>query len=232
MSATRYPFVPLAFERIPEDAMRARAVALREELARRRSVRAFRPDPVPLDVVDECVRAAGSAPSGANRQPWTFVVVTDPATKRAIRLAAEAEEKESYGRRMDDEWLEALEPLGTTWEKPFLEEAPVLVAVFRHAYGLGAGPWSLSDTSATVTSQNYYGHESVGIACGFLIAALHHAGLATLTHTPSPMAFLARVLARPANERAYLLLPVGYPAEGCTVPDVGRKPIELLRVRV
>ena len=224
-------FLPLAFTRRTEPEMRARAAAFAAELAERRSVRAFRPDPIPLDVLDACILAASRAPSGANRQPWTFVVVTDPATKRAIRSAAEEEERASYSERMNDEWLAALEPLGTTWEKPFLEIAPALVVVFRHAYGTEPGPWSLSGPRGEHAYQNYYVQESVGIACGFLIAALHHAGLATLTHTPSPMAFLARILGRPENEKPYLLLPVGYPAEDCVVPDVARKPLELVRVR-
>ena len=212
--------------------MRARAQSFRSELALRRSVRTFSADPVPLDVLDECLLSSGSAPSGANRQPWTFVVVTDPAKKCAIRLAAEEEERKSYAERMDDEWLAALEPLGTNWEKPFLETAPVLIVVFRHAFGCEPGPWSRSSAAHDATYQNYYTQESVGIACGFLIAALHHAGLATLTHTPSPMGFLARVLDRPDNERAFLLLPVGYPSSDCTVPDIEKKPLELLRVRV
>ncbi|MBI5361740.1 MAG: nitroreductase family protein [Planctomycetes bacterium] len=228
----RYRFLPFAFERRPEPEMRARAKAFADELALRRSVRAFRSDPVPEDVLDHCVRAASSAPSGANRQPWTFVVVTDVEKKRAIRRAAEEEERRSYAERMNDEWLTALEPLGTNWEKPFLETAPALIVVFRHAYSCAPGPWSTSSADHERRFQNYYTQESVGIACGFLIAALHHAGLATLTHTPSPMGFLGRVLGRPENEKAFLLLPVGYPAEDCTVPDIARKPIELVRVRV
>ncbi|MBK7874879.1 MAG: nitroreductase family protein [Planctomycetes bacterium] len=227
-----YPFRPYSIPRRAEDEMRARAAAFADELASRRSVRAFRADPIPLDVLDACILAASRAPSGANRQPWTFVVVTDAAAKRAIRLAAEEEERKSYAERMDDEWLAALEPLGTNWEKPFLETAPALVVVFRHAYGCEPGPWSVSSSKGERTYQNYYSQESVGIACGFLIAALHHAGLATLTHTPSPMSFLARVLQRPENEKAFLLLPVGYPAEDCTVPAIERKPLDAVRVRV
>lgn len=211
--------------------MRARAEALRDELALRRSVRTFSDEPIPPGVLDACLACAGSAPSGANRQPWTFVVVTDPATKRAIRIAAEAEERENYARRMDEEWLAALAPLGTDAEKPFLETAPALIVVFRHAYGCEPGPWSVSGAGER-TYQNYYTTESAGIACGFLIAALHLAGLATLTHTPSPLAFLARVLGRPANERAFLLLPVGYPAADSRVPDIARKPLAEFVVRV
>lgn len=232
MSPLRHPFVPLVFERrSPRDA-RARVEALRASLARRRSVREFSPEPVDLELVDACVAIAGGAPSGANRQPWTFVVVTDPATKRAIREGAEAEERTSYAQRMSDEWLAALEPLGTSWEKPYLEVAPALIVVFRHAYGAEPGPWSVSGAPRDGrTYANYYTQESVGIACGFLIAALHEAGLATLTHTPSPMAFLARILGRPENERPYLLLPVGYPAAGCAVPDIARKALDEIRVR-
>lgn len=216
----RFRTIPLEFERLPDAAMLARARAFRDEAARRRSVRHFRPDPIPDGVLDACIAAAGTAPSGANRQPWTFVVVTDPGTKRRIREAAEEEEKKSYGGRMTEEWLEALAPLGTTWEKPFLEIAPALVVVFRHAYAEEAGRHA----------RNYYTLESVGIAVGFLLAALHHAGLATLTHTPSPMGFLQRILERPENEKAFVLIPVGYPAEGCRVPDIGRKELDAIRV--
>lgn len=235
MSERRHPFIPLDFERRePRDAT-ARIEALRASLARRRSVRSFSPeplDPMGLELLDACIAIAGSAPSGANRQPWTFVVVTDPSVKRAIREGAEAEERTSYAERMSDEWLAALEPLGTTWEKPFLEIAPALVVVFRHAFGVEPGPWSVSGAvQEGRTYANYYVQESVGIACGFLIAALHEAGLATLTHTPSPMGFLARLLGRPENERPYLLLPVGYPARDCTVPDIARKPLDAIRVR-
>lgn len=213
--------VPLAFERLPEAEMRARARAFDGELQLRRSVRHFASDPVPREVIDDCVRAAGSAPSGAHKQPWTFVVVTDPELKRRIREAAEAEERENYGGRMNEEWLEDLRALGTTAEKAFLEVAPALIVVLRQAWGEDAGGRR---------RQHYYTQESVGIAAGFLLAALHHAGLATLTHTPSPMGFLARLLERPENEKPYLLIPVGYPAEGCEVPDLSRKDLEEIRV--
>jgi nitroreductase len=215
-------FVPLVFERrTPEESL-ARAREFRAELARRRSVRHFRSDPLPPGVIDECLLAAGSSPSGAHRQPWTFVVVADSGVKREIRLAAEEEERKLYGERISDQWREALAPLGTDWRKPFLETAPALIAVFRHAYDL--------DGARKVA--NYYTQESVGIACGMLLAALHHAGLATLTHTPSPMAFLQRILRRPEHERAFLLIPVGYPAQGCLVPDLARKPLDEIRVVV
>jgi iodotyrosine deiodinase len=215
-----YDFVPLVFERHQPDEMLARARAFTAELRTRRSVRHFSEEPVPAEVIDECIRAAGLAPSGANRQPWTFAVVTDPAIKRKIRIAAEAEEKELYEHRISDEWRAALEPLGTDWEKQYLESVPALIVVFRHAY----------DVEENKKKTNYYTMESVGIALGFLIAALHHAGLATLTHTPSPMRFLGDILGRPKNERVYVLLPVGYPAAGCEVPDIAKKPLDEIRL--
>lgn len=204
-------FIALPFDRKPEAEMRSRASSFLEELRTRRSVREFSSDPIPLDVVRDCIATAAQAPSGANKQPWTFVLVTDPDTRRRIREAAEEEERAFYAGRASDRWLADLAPLGTDENKPFLETAPALVAVFAQKRG--------SDEE----DLHYYVNESVGIACGFLIAALHHAGLATLTHTPSPMRFLAKILDRPANERPYLLLPVGYPAEGCRVPDLSRK---------
>jgi nitroreductase len=184
---------------------------------RRRSVRAFSPRPVPEGVVEACLRTAGTAPSGAHRQPWHFVVVRDAATRTRIRRAAEKEEEAFYGGRAPDDWLEALAPLGTDEQKPFLEEAPCLVAIFAERHGL--------DESGGIV-KNYYVQESVGIATGLLIAALHHAGLATLTHTPSPMGFLSEILGRPGNERPFLLLVVGYPADDARVPDLRRKPLE------
>lgn len=214
-------FVPLVFERQPPAEMLARARALRAELATRRSVRDFSAEPLPAGVIDECLRAAGLAPSGANRQPWTFVVVTDPELKRQIRVAAEEEERKLYEERISDEWREALEPLGTDWHKPYLETAPALIVVFRQAYAVEEGR----------RRTNYYTQESVGIALGFLIVALHHAGLATLTHTPSPMGFLGEVLGRPASEKAYVLLPVGYPAPDCRVPDLAKKALDEIRVQ-
>ncbi len=216
-----YSSIAYSLPRLSSDEMRARARAFHAEIAGRRSVRHFSEEPVPLDVIDECIAAAGLAPSGANRQPWTFVVVTDTELKRRIRVAAEAEERELYEQRISEEWREALEPLGTTWEKPFLEIVPVLIALFRHAYDLEEGR----------KMTNYYTQESVGIALGFLIAALHRAGLATLTHTPSPMRFLGEILGRPANEKPYVLLPVGHPAPDCRVPDLRKKSLEEIRVR-
>ncbi len=196
--------------------MRARAQAFLDTMKTRRSVRDFSPEPVPLDVVRRCIEAACQAPSGAHKQPWTFALVTDPALKRRIRLAAEEEERRTYGERMSDEWREALAPLGTTWRKPFLETVPALIVMLRRDWEILPGGGR---------RKNYYVQESCGIALGFLVAALHHAGLATLTHTPSPMGFLARILERPANEKAYMLLPVGYPAANAEVPDLERRPL-------
>jgi nitroreductase len=213
-------FVPLTFARRPPAEALARARAFRDELALRRSVRHFSSEPLPDGIVDLCIEAAASAPSGAHQQPWTFVVVRDPALKREVRRAAEAEEFKFYSERITEEWRDALARLGTTWEKPFLEDAPALIAVFRHAHGV--------EGERKVT--HYYTQESVGIACGFLLAALHHAGLATLTHTPSPMEFLARILGRPAHERAYLLIPVGYPSASCEVPNLTRKALGEVRL--
>lgn len=197
--------------------MLRRAKGLREELARRRTVRDFSDRPVPRAVIEECLRTAGTAPSGANLQPWHFVVVTDPEIKRRIREAAEVEEREFYLRRASKEWLEALAPLGTDERKPFLETAPCLIAAFAERYGLGPDGTRFS---------TYYATESVGLAVGLLIAAVHHAGLVSLTHTPSPMGFLNAILDRPLNEKPFLILVVGYPAEDAVVPDIVRKPLE------
>lgn len=211
---------PLAFERRPEAEMRARASEYARHAARRRSVRHFSPDPIPLDVVRDCVRAAASAPSGAHKQPWTFVLVTDPELKRQIREAAEEEERAFYGGRAPQRWLDDLSPFGTGPDKPFLEIAPALIVVFAQRHGTDEG------------ERHYYVQESVGIATGMLLAALHHAGLATLTHTPSPMGFLSRVLERPERERPYLLIPVGYPAPDCEVPDLSRKSLDEVLVEL
>jgi iodotyrosine deiodinase len=220
-------FVPLDLERLSADESRARLAALRDLLRRRRSVRDFASDPVPLDLVDAAIEAAASAPSGANRQPWRFVVVGDPATKRRIREAAEAEEREFYERRATPEWKADLAPLGTEWKKPFLETAPWLVVVFA----LDWEPEAMPDGTER-RHKNYYVQESVGIAVGMLLAALHTAGLATLTHTPSPMGFLGRILGRPRNERPYVLIPVGHPAPGALVPNIHKKSLEEIRTVV
>ncbi len=203
--------IRLPFERLSEEEMEGRARAFLERMRTRRSVRAFSPDPIPVGVVRACIESAGQAPSGANKQPWTFVLVTDSAVKTRIRAAAEKEEEAFYGERAPQRWLDDLHPFGTNASKPFLETAPALIAVMAQKHGVDAD------------EKHYYVQESVGLATGFLLAALHHAGLATLTHTPSPMGFLSEVLQRPSNERPFLLIPVGYPASDCQVPDIGRK---------
>jgi iodotyrosine deiodinase len=210
----------LEFTLVPEEEMRERARTFAEEMARRRTVRDYADRDVPREIIEEALRAAGSAPSGANLQPWHFVAIgRDPDLRRRLREAAEAEEHDFYTHRAPREWLEALAPLGTDARKPFLEIAPWLIAVFVEAHGVRPDGSSV---------KHYYAVESVGLATGLLIAALHRAGLATLTHTPSPMGFLNTVLARPANERPFLLLVVGYPAEGAEVPDISRKPLEAI----
>ncbi len=197
--------------------MQAEALEFYRIMARRRSVREFSDQPVPQSVLENAIRAAGTAPSGANMQPWHFVVVQDPAIKNRIREAAEIEERELYDHRASDEWLQALAPLGTDANKPFLETAPALIAIFLKKFSLDADG---------ARHKNYYTAESVGIATGILITALHRAGLATLTHTPSPMKFLGDILERPAHERAYILLVCGYPAADVTVPDIERRPLD------
>lgn len=216
-------FVALEFERLPEADQLSRSRAFLESMRRRRTVRHFSSEPAPYELVENAVATAATAPSGAHQQPWTFVVVSDFDLKREIRRAAEEEERRSYEGRMPDEWLEALRPLGTDWRKPHLEDVPFLIVVFEQAYGVAADGSKI---------KHYYVRESVGIAVGFLLASLHQAGLATLTHTPSPMAFLREILGRPANERPYVLIPVGYPAEGCQVPDLERKPLDEVLVRL
>jgi len=208
--------IPLRYEKPAEADVAARARRFYEDMNRRRTVRDFSPEPVPAEVIEELVRAASTAPSGAHRQPWTFVAVSDPEIKRRIRIAAEREEQENYGGRMPDEWLRALEPLGTDEHKPFLEIAPWLVVLFRQNHGVGPDGEHV---------RHYYVAESVGIAAGMFLTAVHQAGLVALTHTPSPMGFLREILERPANETACLLMPVGYPAPGAQVPDLRRKPL-------
>ncbi|MBL8675606.1 MAG: nitroreductase family protein [Rhodospirillales bacterium] len=213
-----FPHVPLAFHEYPPEEMRARARAFADDLARRRTVREFSDRPVPREIVEAAIDAARHAPSGANHQPWHFVAVADPAVKARIRAAAEAEERAFYAGRASPEWLEALAPLGTDWEKPFLETAPWLVVVFAEQWGR----WPDGRRR-----KNYYVPESTGIAAGFLLACLHHAGLATLTHTPNPMAFLGATLGRPRNEKAIMIVVAGYPAAGAVVPAhaLAKKPM-------
>jgi nitroreductase len=205
------------YREYPEADMRRRAKAFREDIHRRRTIRDFDDRPVPKAVIQECIRAATAAPSGAHMQPWKFVAVSDLRIKKRIRVAAEEEERHFYEHRASPEWLEALSTLGTTAEKPFLETAPWLIAIFEERWGL---------TPGGERRKHYYPTESVGIATGFLIAALHNAGLASLTHTPSPMKFLNEILGRPRNERPFLLLVAGYPAAEASVPELERKPLE------
>jgi nitroreductase len=210
----RYPFIHYQHARLSEDEMLRRASEFYREIDQRRSVRHFASDPVPRKLIELAILTASTAPSGAHRQPWRFVAVDDPAIKREIRLAAEAEERFSYESRMSEEWRAALAPLGTTWEKPYLEIAPWIVVVFEEIHSLRPDG---------KPAKNYYVKESVGIACGLFITAIHHMGLVTLTHTPSPMGFLSRILDRPLNERPYILFPIGYPAADARVPNLKRK---------
>lgn len=213
-----YPFTPLtSYTEFPIEQMRKRVADFYEDVSRRRTVRQFSDRPVPRDIIESALRAAGTAPSGANLQPWHFVVVSGAKTKARIRVAAEAEEREFYEHRASAEWLAALEPLGTDTNKPFLETAPYLIVVFLQKFG------RLPDGRKV---KHYYPVESTGIAAGILITALHRAGLACLTHTPSPMGFLNDILDRPKSERPFLLLVAGYPAEDATVPDISRKELD------
>ena len=214
--ARTLPTIPYTVEPLTEAESLERADAFFDAMDARRSVREFSDRPVPRALIEHAIATASTAPSGAHMQPWTFVAVSDADLKRRIREAAEEEERTSYGGRMSDEWLEALAPLGTDWQKPFLETAPWLVVLFAQRTGV---------TADGTKRKHYYVQESCGIAAGLFIAALHRAGLATLTHTPSPMRFLSEVLERPANEAPFILFPVGYPAEGARVPDLRRKPL-------
>jgi len=206
----------LSLEKLSENAR-----TFYHEMNQRRTVREFDTRPVPVDVIENIIRAAGTAPSGAHKQPWTFCLIQDPEIKRKIRAAAEEEERISYASRMPTTWKKDLAPLGTDWEKPFLEEAPYLIVVFRQSFGLQDGE----------KVQHYYVSESVGIACGFLIAAIHQAGLVTVTHTPSPMNFLSEILNRPAHEKPFLLLPVGFAKAETFVPNIERKSLEEILIR-
>lgn len=214
-----YPFIPYRHETYDAETMGQRTLDFYRWMDSRRTVRDFSDRDVPRVVIENLIRTASTAPSGAHKQPWTFCVISNAALKRKIREAAEQEEKQSYQGRMSKEWLEDLAPLGTDWRKPFLETAPWLIAVFRKTMEVRAD----GDKRP-----NYYVQESVGLACGFLLAAIHNAGLVALTHTPSPMNFLAKVLNRPAEERPFLLIPVGYPADEVLVPDLKRRPLEMV----
>ncbi|NQV51896.1 MAG: nitroreductase family protein [Flavobacteriales bacterium] len=215
-----HPFIPYDPVRFDESELSRRAEEQYRFANRRRSIRDFSEKDIPFEVIQNIVMTAGTAPSGAHREPWTFCVIRSADLKKRIRAAAEAEEYESYSKRMSDQWLEDLKPMGTDWHKPFLEKVPWIIVVFKRAFEYDNGQ----------KHQNYYVNESVGIACGMLINAIHNAGLATLTHTPSPMNFLTKILERPDNERPYLLLPVGYPAGNVKVPDLQRKSFSELAV--
>ena len=211
-----YKTVPYKGEVYDKKELIAKSVEYYNWMEKRRTVRDFSEQPVPLEVIQKIVLSASTAPSGAHKQPWSFCVVSNPEIKKKIRQAAEKEEKESYNVRMTQEWLEDLAPVGTDWQKPFLETAPHLIIVFKRIYEL----------KGEVKRNNYYVSESVGIACGFLLTAIHNAGLVALTHTPSPMNFLSKLLNRPENERPFLLIPVGYPAVNALVPDLRRKDLD------
>lgn len=220
MTDTPFETIPYKRETLSVDQVEAKSKEYFELLKSRRSVRDFEDWDVPQSVIENIIKTASSAPSGANKQPWTFVAVQDKEIKKKIRAAAEAEEMEFYNKRASDEWLQDLAPLGTSWSKPFLEVAPWLIVVFKKIY----------NDMPEGRSKNYYVQESVGIASGFLISAIHNAGLATLTHTPSPMNFLSEILERPENEKPFLLLPVGYPSRNAQVPDITRKALDEVSV--
>ncbi len=209
-------FLPYLPPRYDATEMLQRSRDFYQEMNTRRTLRMFSDKPVPRELIEQLLMTAGTAPSGAHKQPWTFCAVGDPQIKAQIREAAEKEEYVNYHGRMSEEWLQDLEPFGTDWNKPFLETAPWLLVIFKKSY----------DLEGEEKKKNYYVNESVGIACGFLLAAIHHAGLAALTHTPSPMNFLQQILGRPDNERPFLLIPVGYPADDAVVPDLRRKTAE------
>ena len=215
--AEKKSFIPYSeYTKYPVEEMRSRARSFYKQMSQRRTIRDFSSEEVPRDIIEDCLMTAGTAPNGANMQPWHFVVVENADIKTRIRKAAEKEEKEFYENRAPQEWLDALEPLGTTAEKSFLEEAPYLIGIFAESYGVDANKNKIT---------NYYVKESVGIATGMLITAIHNAGLASLTHTPSPMGFLNEILDRPKNERPFLLLVVGYPKDTAQVPDITKKPL-------
>lgn len=212
-----YPYISYKKPIISDNEMLDRTMDFYHKMEERRSVREFSDKAIPLEIIENLIKTASTAPSGAHKQPWTFCIVQNPEIKKQIRIAAEAEELESYESRMSSEWIEDLKPLGTDWQKPFLETVPYLIIVFKHSYELGENGKK---------KNNYYVQESVGIATGFLLAAIHNAGLVALTHTPSPMRFLSKILNRPENEKPFLLIPIGYPASECWVPDIKRKALD------
>jgi len=214
---TDYAPVPLVYERPPDDVALEQSREFLALLQARRSIRRFSTEPVAWELIENALRAAGTAPSGAHQQPWTFVVVSDPETKRRLREGAEAEERDFYERRATDEWKEAIRPIGTDWVKTHITDAPYVIVVFEQ-------PWRPGPDGTKI--KHYYVRESVGIAVGFLLAALQVSGLCALTHTPSPMGFLRELLDRPENERPFILIPVGYPADNAIVPDLSRKPLD------
>lgn len=217
------PYKKINFSKISTDEMNLRSKSLLHQIQQRRSVRDFSSQNVPIEVIKNCIKTAASAPSGANKQPWHFSLVQDKKIKKEIRVAAENEEKQFYEHRASKEWLEDLNQFGTDWKKPFLETAPFLIIIFSQVFEKNADGEN---------RKNYYVNESVGIAAGFLLAALHNAGLATLTHTPSPMNFLAKILKRPDNERAFLLIPVGYPSINAKVPIISKKPFSKIYTKI
>ncbi|UZD21760.1 nitroreductase family protein [Algoriphagus halophytocola] len=216
-----FPHVKYHRPKLTGNEMVSRSEAFYQEMEQRRTVREFDSTPIPVEVLENIIKTANTAPSGAHKQPWTFCLISDSELKTKIRKAAEEEEKTSYASRMSATWKEDLKPLGTTWEKPFLEEAPFLIVVFKQSYGMKNGE----------KIQHYYVNESVGIACGMLLSAIHKAGLVAVTHTPSPMNFLSKLLKRPAHEKPYLLIPVGYAKAETYVPDIQRKPLEDILIR-
>lgn len=221
-------FHMLNFTRLTLDEQLAQSRHFYERMKTRRTVRDFSTEPVPFELIQNAVATASTAPSGANQQPWTFVVVSDPAIKRQIREAAEAEERESYKHRMSQEWLDAISHLGTDWQKPHLEDAPYLIIVFAQSYSVKQD----ANTGEETKIKHYYVTESVGLAVGMLLASLHLAGLATLTHTPSPMKFLNQILNRPSNERPFVVIPVGYPIDDAQVPVITKKPLEEVLIQI
>jgi iodotyrosine deiodinase len=225
--SSRYQPVPYHYTRMSVESQLAASRQFLQTMAKRRTIREYSDEPVAFELIENAIRAASLAPSGANQQPWTFVVVSDPELKRQMRIATEEEERISYEGRMSPEWLQALEHLGTDWHKPHIEQAPYVIVVFAQFYGLIIEP---GGTQRKI--KHYYVQESVGIAVGFLLASLTHAGLATLTHTPNPMGFLSKLLQRPPNERAYVLIPVGYPAANAMVPTITKKPLNEVMIRL